>query len=177
MPGQGVELSLPKASVAFDPFPGGSHGLRDEAAAPNPSVFRAGEEPGILQNPKVLRDGRERHVERLGQVADRGLSPRQSRQDTTAGGIRQGGEGRVQCAIGIVNHMVKYCRAMVRLSSAKFEPFGEPPCAGQASWRVSGSAPLGCRKRDERMNWGIDCAAAGRYRYITCIRSRDSPCR
>ncbi len=120
MSGQGVELPLPEAAVAFDPFRGGSHGFGNDAAAPDPSLFRTGEEAGILQNPKVLRDGRERDVEGLGQDGDRGLSPRQSCKNGPAGGIRQGGKGGVQCAIGIVNHMVKYRRVIARLSSGKF---------------------------------------------------------
>lgn len=122
MSGEGVKLTLPEAPVAFDPFRGGPHGLRNDGAAPQPSVLRAREEPGILQNPEVLRDGGERDVERPGQLGHRGFSPRQSRQNAPPGGIRQGGKGGIQCGVVIVNHVVKYCRAMASLSSANLDP-------------------------------------------------------
>lgn len=120
MASEGVELPLPEASVASDPFCGVSHGPGAHTAAPDPAVLRADEEACILQDPKVLRDGGQRHVEGPGQLCDRGLPSRQPRQDGPSGGIRQGPKGRIQCGIHIVNHMVKYCRGMAGLSSGIF---------------------------------------------------------
>jgi hypothetical protein len=47
---------------------------------------------GALEHAKVLRDGRQAHVERLGQIADRTLARHQARQDRPAGRVGEGGE-------------------------------------------------------------------------------------
>ena len=125
MPGKGVELPLPEASVAGDPFCGVSHRSENETATPDPPVFRAGEEAGILKNAKVLRDGGERHIEWPGQLGYRRPSPRQASKNRPAGGIRQGSKRGIQAAVRIFNHVVKYCWMMNQLSSRKFIRF--PP--------------------------------------------------
>lgn len=67
----------------------------------------AGEQPGALQHPEVLGDGRQGHGEGRGQLAHRRLAAGQPLEDGAAGGIRQRLEGPVQRRL-IVNHTVKY---------------------------------------------------------------------
>jgi hypothetical protein len=108
MPGKGVELPLPEASVAGDPQGSVLHGSGNEAAPAEPAVFRSGEQSRVLEHSQVFRNCGERHVEWLGQLGDRRLSPRQAGEDRPAGGIRQRGKCRVEGAVRILNHVVKY---------------------------------------------------------------------
>ncbi len=96
MLGEGVELPFPEDPVARNPEGGVFHRPPHETAPENPAVPLAGQKPRPLENPEVLGDGGERHVERLGQLRHRGLTPRQAREDRATGGIGQRRKGRVE---------------------------------------------------------------------------------
>jgi hypothetical protein len=120
MLGEGVELPLPEDPVARDPESGLTHGPPSQTAAVDPAVPLPGQKPGALENPEVLGDGGERHVEGLGQLRHRGLAARQALEDRPAGGIGQRRESRIEGPGLILNHMVNYRVAGRSLSSGKF---------------------------------------------------------
>src|SRR5690242_12634871 len=66
---------------------------RPEAARPPLRVAPAGNETRALEDLEVLRDGGPAHRERLGELADRTLTGGQPREDGSAGGVGEGGEG------------------------------------------------------------------------------------
>ncbi len=141
MPGKGVELPLPEASVAGDPQGGVLHGSGNQTAAAEPAVLRSGEQSRVLQHAQVFRNRGERYVEGLGQLGDRRLSPRQAREDRPAGWVRQRGKCRVEAAVRIVNHMVKYCRVIAscqarnaRRVEAECQPGPWIAAGGESPW-------------------------------------------
>src|SRR5438477_654863 len=83
---QGVELFFPESAVVLDPTGGFLHGLRREPAAMDAAIDFAAQQSGGFQHAKVLGDCRKRHIEWLGEFADRGFALRQ------AGGIGAGCE-------------------------------------------------------------------------------------
>ncbi len=101
-------MPLPEASVAGDPHGGVLHGSGDETAAAEPTLSRAGEEPGGFKHSQVLRDGGERDIEGAGQLGDRRLSLREPGENCSPRGIRQSGERCIERPFRIVNHMVNY---------------------------------------------------------------------
>ena len=64
------------------------------------------EKTGVFEHAHVLRDRRQRHLERLGELADRAFAAGELRQHRAARGIGQRGEGRVERVI--VNQQVNY---------------------------------------------------------------------
>ena len=54
------------------------------------------DEPGSLQHPQVLRDRGLAHVERFGEILDRGLASGEASQDRPPGRVGQGGECRAE---------------------------------------------------------------------------------
>jgi len=99
---EGVELRLPEPTVALDPLVRGLERGGDEAEVVNAAGLSAGQEPGALEDVEMLRDGRERHSERLGDLGDRGVrSLRDAPEDGAAGRVREGCEGRVERGIAI----------------------------------------------------------------------------
>lgn len=96
MLGKGIELPLPEGPVARDPEGGASHRPSHETAALDAAVSLPSQQPRVLQDPEVLGDGWEGHVEGLGQGRHRGLAPRQALQDRAPGRIGQGGKGGVE---------------------------------------------------------------------------------
>jgi hypothetical protein len=71
---QGVELGLPEAAIALDPGGGILHRLRRKATAVDAAIDFAAEQSGGFENAQVLRDGRERNIERRGELGDRGFA-------------------------------------------------------------------------------------------------------
>ena len=63
------------------------------------------EEAGVFQNAKMFGDCRQRHLERLGELADCPLAEREAGQDRAARRIAERGEGGVE-RMRIVNHLV-----------------------------------------------------------------------
>src|SRR4249920_481933 len=70
-----LEAGLPILAIALEPFGGLGHWPGLEPARPPLRVLAGRDEPGPLQHLEVLRDRRLAHVERLGQLRDRGLAP------------------------------------------------------------------------------------------------------
>jgi len=107
---QGVELGFPEAAIGLDPGGGILHRLRRQAAAVDAAVDFAAEQPGGFEDAQVLGDGGERNVEGRCEFGDGGFAEGQAHEDSAAGGISEGPEGRVEGSIGggrrIVNHMV-----------------------------------------------------------------------
>lgn len=67
----------------------------------------------MLENIEMLHDGGQRNRERLGDLADGdSILLGEPRQNGPAGRVGQSREGRVQCLMPIVNHMVMYMRPM-----------------------------------------------------------------
>ena len=120
MLGEGVELPLPEDPVARDPERGVFHGPPYEAAPVHPTVPLPGEKPRPFENPEVLGDGGERHVEGLRQLRHRGLAARQALEDRPAGRVRQGRKSGIEQPRHILNHMVKYKEPREPLSSGNF---------------------------------------------------------
>ena len=71
---QGVELGLPEAAIALDPGGGIFHRLRRKATAVDAAIDFAAEQSGGFENAQVLGDGRERNIERRGELGDRGFA-------------------------------------------------------------------------------------------------------
>jgi hypothetical protein len=78
---------------------------RIERDAVNASVALSHQQAGFLQNAKMFRHRRQRHVERLRELSDRPLTEREPGEDRATGGIAERGEGCIE-RIGIVNQLV-----------------------------------------------------------------------
>ena len=65
-------------------------------------------EPGAFQHAEVLGDRGQGHMERLGEGRDGRFTVGEAGQERAAGRVRQRGEGGVEAAEVILNHMVKY---------------------------------------------------------------------
>jgi hypothetical protein len=105
---QGVELFFPESAVVLDPTGGFLHGLRREPAAMDAAIDFAAQQSGGFQHAKVLGDCRKRHIEWLGEFADRGFALRQAGEDGAAGVVGESAEDGIEGVRGmaIVNHMV-----------------------------------------------------------------------
>jgi hypothetical protein len=67
---ESVEGLLPERAVLRDPVGGGGERTGIESAMMDPSLLALLDEPGLLQNFQVLRNGGQRHVEWFGEVGD-----------------------------------------------------------------------------------------------------------
>src|SRR5260370_535141 len=63
-----------------------------EVAAVVPAFARAPHEAGQLEHAQVLRYGRKRHVERLGELRDRSAAPGETREHPPSRGVGQRGK-------------------------------------------------------------------------------------
>jgi hypothetical protein len=75
----------------------------EAAAADAPGPF-AHEQARFLEHPEVLRDRRQREVERLGQLAHVGGANGKASQHSPARGIGKGPEGHVESAFRTDRH-------------------------------------------------------------------------
>ena len=103
--GQQVEFMLPEGPIVRQPVEGVLHGTGREARMAHPTAPLHVGEPGPGQHADVLGDGRKRHREALGELADAALTNGEASED---GAPRRVGE-RCKCGvegIGWVNHMV-----------------------------------------------------------------------
>jgi hypothetical protein len=103
--GQPVELMLPQPPVRLQPRRSVPHRAGHQADAAHAPVPPALHEARTLEHNEVLADGRQRHGERAGELAHRGLAPRQPGDDGAAGGVGEGTEDGIEPR-EIVNHMV-----------------------------------------------------------------------
>ena len=71
----------------------------------NPSVALPHQQSSLFQNAKMLRHRRQRHLERLRQLADGPLPECEAGEDRASCRIAEGGEGGVE-RIVIVNQLV-----------------------------------------------------------------------
>src|SRR5690348_10344044 len=100
---EAVEALLPEAAIMLDPA---RHVLERsglEPAWPPLRLAAARDEAGALQHLEVLGDGGHAHLERLGQLGDRGLAQGEPRQD---GAPRRVGERREGAAEAVGRHGV-----------------------------------------------------------------------
>jgi hypothetical protein len=106
--GQGIELLLPETLLTLNPLRGMLHRLRHEPATSDATVLLLAQEAGTLEDAEMLRDGGQRHIERLCKLADRGVSLGQPCQYGPPGGVTQCTEDGIQFVGPIFNHLVKY---------------------------------------------------------------------
>ena len=77
-----------------------------QLARPHAPDLLRGDEPRPLQDADVLLHARERHVELLGELRDRGVGSSELLQDATTRGVRERGERSIKSGRHILNHMV-----------------------------------------------------------------------
>jgi hypothetical protein len=105
--GKAVEPFGPEALVAAEPVHRLLHRLGGQPAGHGAAGFGARDQPGIRQHVEMLHDRRQRHRERLRQLAHRNtVLPAEPRQQRAPGRVCQCGKGAVQRRILILNHMV-----------------------------------------------------------------------
>jgi hypothetical protein len=103
-------LQLPEAAVVLDPPRRLLHRRALEATTPLAPALGECDETGAFENPQVLVDPGQRHLERARELGHGGLGLRQPREDGSARRVGQGGEHDVQGAQFLINHLVKYHR-------------------------------------------------------------------
>ena len=91
-----VELVLPEDAVDGKPVCGLLHWTYGESAHADATGFLLMDEASVLENVKVLEDGRHRDVVWAGEFGDGGLSALQGGEDGSTGGIAECGEGTVE---------------------------------------------------------------------------------
>src|SRR6185369_13809440 len=103
-----VEACVPALAVPLEPGRLFLQSARAQLARPHASDLLRGNEPRLLQNADVLLDARERHVELLGKVRDRGVGSSELLQNPAPRGVRERGERSIKPGRHILNHMVQY---------------------------------------------------------------------
>src|SRR5438034_2015438 len=93
---QAIEALLPETPVALHPVVDVLERTRVEPAGPPLGLATARDQPGVLEDLKVFRDGRKGHVERLGDLGHRGLTFREAREDGAPRRIGERGECRAE---------------------------------------------------------------------------------
>ena len=101
-----IELKIPKLPIVLDPLGGLPHRCGDERRASHTAISADVGESCALEHANVLRDGRERHVEARGELADRPLAAGEPRYERPSCGISEGAEGAVEAGRVLVNHVV-----------------------------------------------------------------------
>ena len=79
----------------------------------------AADQPGALQRLDVLRGGRQRDREGLGQLAHRPIAASQLAQHPAARGVPEGVKDRIELRDLLFNHVVEYADAR-----GESQPFG-----------------------------------------------------
>jgi hypothetical protein len=108
---QAVEPRIPEFLVALQPRERGLQCTAFELTAHHAAGLFSLDEPRILQNAQMLDESRQRHAERLGQLADRAVAVPELGEHGTPSGIGERTEDRVEPLARIVNHKVKCARA------------------------------------------------------------------
>ncbi len=101
-------MRLPEPAVPLDPAGGVPHGARDQPATADAAVFGVRDQARPREHPQVLVNAGEGHRERPRQLGDRGLARGKPGEDRPAGRVRERGEGGVERALVMLNHVVKY---------------------------------------------------------------------
>jgi hypothetical protein len=104
-----VESSLPFGLLSAKPALRCPQGVGLELAGAYSARLGRCDQPGCLENSEVLNDSRQRHGQRLGELAHRRRSANQALDDGSPAGIRQGLEDPIE--IQTVNHVPKYSTA------------------------------------------------------------------
>src|SRR5205085_84835 len=102
------ETGVPELAVPLEPRRLLLQAVRAELARPHAPHLLRGDEPGLLQDPDVLLDTRERHVEPRGEVRDRSVSTSELLEDAASGRIRKRGERSIEALTAILNHLAQY---------------------------------------------------------------------
>jgi hypothetical protein len=110
---EAIEGLFPELAIALEPMGGILEGLDFEATGTPLGLPAAGDQAGVLEDFQVLGDCWESHLERPGEVVDRGFAAAEMGEDGTARGIGKGGEsgGEVvlcglHCTDWLINRMV-----------------------------------------------------------------------
>src|SRR3982750_577224 len=103
-----IEARGPELVKSLDPGGLFFEAAAAELAGPHAPDLLRGDEPRLLQDADVLLHAREGHVELLGKVRDRSVGTPELLQNAASGDVRERGEGGVEAAPGILNHVVQY---------------------------------------------------------------------
>jgi len=95
---------MPESLVAVEPLQRVFQRFALEAATHDAAGLLPLDQPGVLENAEVFQEARQRHRERIRELADRALALAQPREDRASGGIRQRAEDGTQRIWRIVNH-------------------------------------------------------------------------
>src|SRR6185295_4491722 len=95
-----LEIRVPHLPITLDPQIRGLEGLCLEVTRPPLRISAARDEPRALEHLEVLRDRRLAHIERLGELVDRGIAGSQTREYRAPCRIGEGGEDRVELRRG-----------------------------------------------------------------------------
>ena len=87
-----------------DPLLDRAHRRRLETACADAADLLGADQAALLQHVDVLDDGRQRHRERLGELADRGRALAQPGDDRAPARVGEGTEGPVERGIGNGRH-------------------------------------------------------------------------
>lgn len=107
-----IETIGPKTLIAIEPIVGLLHRLGAQGAGDDAAALLAGDEAGVGQDVEMFHHRRQRHGERLGELAHRdAFAFAELREQRAPRGVGKGREGAVEGGGRIVNHMVKCIRA------------------------------------------------------------------
>jgi hypothetical protein len=140
---QAVEARVPEFFVALQPIHRSFQRTALELTAHHAAGLAAHDEPGIFQNTEMLDESRQRHRERLRELADRTFAALELREHSTARGIGEGTENGVEPAGRIVNHKVKCERQLNGCQAAGRERREALIRVPVSLWQRSGSIARG----------------------------------
>src|SRR5262245_50885992 len=106
---QAFEALFPESPVALHPVGDLLEPVCLEPAGPALRIASTHDQAGALEHAEMLGDGRQAHVERLGELGDRSRTRGQAGQNRTPGGIGEGSESGVEMisAHGLCNQLLK----------------------------------------------------------------------
>ena len=104
---QAIEPGGPELAVLLDPGSFLRQRQRAQSAGSHPADLPGGDEARPLEDADVLLHAREGHLKPRGKLGDGSVPTSELLQDTTAGGVRKRGEGRIEASL-ILNHVVQY---------------------------------------------------------------------
>jgi hypothetical protein len=106
---QGVELLFPETAMLVQPFGGGLEQPSRQSAIGDTAFLHAPDQPGVLEDPEMLRNRRRRDVERFPEIAHRTFPCREPFDHRAARWIGERGKYQVERMILIHRwEMVSY---------------------------------------------------------------------
>jgi hypothetical protein len=102
-----VESGFPESAVVIEPLGGLADRLWRELASNEATFLAPHDDAGVFEHREVFHETRERHAERLGELASRGAAVGELRDDGPAGRIGECGEDTAERVVSILNHMVQ----------------------------------------------------------------------